>query len=85
MSFIAWLVVGLISGFLVNNFVNSTDSKMMKDILLGMGGAVVGGLIFSYAGHSSPTGIDVYSIISAFIGAVIVLLIYHALFRRPLT
>jgi len=43
---------------------------------------LVGGLIFNLFGHSAPTGINIYSIFVSFVGAVVVLLIYHGLFRR---
>ncbi|HEY1416121.1 MAG TPA: GlsB/YeaQ/YmgE family stress response membrane protein [Caulobacteraceae bacterium] len=82
MSLIAWLVVGLIAGFLASKVVNRTGSGIIMDIVLGVVGAFVGGFIFNYFGHSAPTGINFYSIFVAFVGAVIVLVIYHALFRR---
>jgi uncharacterized membrane protein YeaQ/YmgE (transglycosylase-associated protein family) len=82
MSIIAWLVVGLISGFLASKVVNKTGSGIVMDIVLGVVGAFVGGFIFNYFGHSAATGINIYSILVAFIGAVLVLLVYHAAFRR---
>ena len=48
----------------------------------GIVGAFVGGFIFNFFGHSAPDGINFYSIFVAFVGAVVVLLIYHAVFRR---
>jgi uncharacterized membrane protein YeaQ/YmgE (transglycosylase-associated protein family) len=82
MSFLAWLVVGLVSGFLASKVVNRTGSGIIMDIVLGVIGAFVGGFIFNFVGHSAPTGINIYSIFVAFVGAVIVLVIWHALFRR---
>ncbi len=82
MSFLAWLVVGLVSGFLASKVVNRTGSGIIMDIVLGVVGALVGGFIFNFFGHSAPTGINIYSIFVAFVGAVIVLVIWHALFRR---
>lgn len=82
MSFLAWLVVGLVAGFLASKVVNRTGSGIIMDIVLGVVGAFVGGFIFNYFGHSAPTGINIYSIFVAFVGAVIVLVIWHALFRR---
>ena len=84
MSLIAWLVVGLIAGFLASKVVNHTGSGIIMDIVLGIVGAFVGGWIFSAFGHSGATGINLYSILVAFVGAVVVLFIYHALFRRAL-
>ncbi len=82
MSILAWLVVGLIAGFLASKVVNKTGSGLVLDIVLGIVGAVVGGFIFNAIGHAAPTGINLYSIFVAFIGAVVVLLLYHMVFRR---
>jgi uncharacterized membrane protein YeaQ/YmgE (transglycosylase-associated protein family) len=81
-SILAWLVVGLIAGFLASKVVNKTGSGLVLDIVLGIVGALVGGFIFNAVGHSAPSGINLYSIFVAFIGAVVVLLIYHAIVRR---
>jgi uncharacterized membrane protein YeaQ/YmgE (transglycosylase-associated protein family) len=85
MSILAWLVVGLIAGFLASKVVNKTGSGVIMDIVLGIVGAMVGGFLFNSIGHSAPSGINLYSIFVSFIGAVVVLLVYHALFRRRLT
>jgi uncharacterized membrane protein YeaQ/YmgE (transglycosylase-associated protein family) len=82
MSILAWLVVGLIAGFLASKVINKSGSGLVMDIVLGVVGALVGGFIFNAIGHSAPTGINLYSIFVAFIGSVVVLLIYHAVFRR---
>jgi uncharacterized membrane protein YeaQ/YmgE (transglycosylase-associated protein family) len=82
MSILAWLVVGLIAGFLASKAVNKTGSGLLMDIVIGVVGAFVGGFIFSFFGHSAPTGINLYSILVAFVGAVVILLIYHGVVRR---
>ena len=82
MSILAWLVVGLVAGFLASKVVNKTGSGLVMDIVLGVVGAFVGGFIFNFFGHSAPTGINLYSIFVSFVGAVVVLVIYHAIFRR---
>jgi uncharacterized membrane protein YeaQ/YmgE (transglycosylase-associated protein family) len=82
MSILAWLVVGLIAGFLASKVINKTGSGLVMDIVLGVVGALVGGFLFNALGHAAPDGINIYSIFVAFIGAVIVLAIYHAVFRR---
>jgi uncharacterized membrane protein YeaQ/YmgE (transglycosylase-associated protein family) len=82
MSILAWLVVGLIAGFLASKVVNKSGSGVFMDIILGVVGALVGGFIFNFIGHSAPTGINLYSIFVSFIGAVVVLFIYHAVVRR---
>jgi uncharacterized membrane protein YeaQ/YmgE (transglycosylase-associated protein family) len=82
MSILAWLVVGLVSGWLASKVVNKAGSGLVMDLVLGIVGAFVGGFIFSLLGHAAPSGINLYSIFVSFIGAVIVLLIYHAITRR---
>ena len=82
MSILAWLLVGLIAGFLASKVVNKTGEGLVLDIVLGVVGAMVGGFLFNRFGHSGATGINLYSIFVAFIGSVIVLLIYHLVFRR---
>jgi uncharacterized membrane protein YeaQ/YmgE (transglycosylase-associated protein family) len=82
MSILAWLVVGLIAGFLASKVINKTGSGVVLDIVLGIVGALVGGFIFNAIGHSAPSGINLYSIFVAFIGALVVLAVYHMLFRR---
>ena len=82
MSFLAWIVLGLIAGFLGSKIVNKTGEGFFLDIILGIIGSVVGGWLFSMFGAQGVTGLNIYSLIVAVIGAVIVLMIYHALFRR---
>lgn len=82
MSIIAWLVVGLIAGFVASKVINKTGSGLVMDIVLGIVGAIVGGFIFNAIGHSAPDGINIYSIFVAFVGSVVVLLVYHMIVRR---
>ena len=85
MSILAWLVLGLISGFIASKIVNKSGEGMILDIVLGIIGAVVGGYIFSILGAAPVTGFNIYSMFVAVVGAIVVLLIYHALFGRRLT
>ena len=82
MSFIAWIVLGLIAGFIASKIVNKSGEGFILDIVLGVVGAVVGGWIFRAAGMSGVSGLNLYSLLVAVIGAVVFLLIYHFLFRR---
>jgi uncharacterized membrane protein YeaQ/YmgE (transglycosylase-associated protein family) len=79
MSVIAWLILGLLAGFIASQIVNRRGSGILLDIVLGIIGALVGGWLFSLFGAHEVTGINLYSLIVAVVGAVIVLLIYHAL------
>jgi uncharacterized membrane protein YeaQ/YmgE (transglycosylase-associated protein family) len=82
MSILAWLVLGLISGFIASKIVNRTGEGVFLDIILGIVGALVGGWLFNTVGHVGVTGLNLYSMFVAVVGAVIVLVVYHALFRR---
>ena len=82
MSLLAWLVVGLIAGFLASKVINKTGEGLLMDIVLGVVGAIVGGFLFNMFGYAGANGINLYSIFVAFIGAVVVLMLYHMVFRR---
>jgi uncharacterized membrane protein YeaQ/YmgE (transglycosylase-associated protein family) len=82
MGIIAWLVVGLIAGFIGSKIVNKSGEGLVRDIILGVIGAVVGGAIFQALGSSGVSGINLWSILVAVIGSVIVLVVYHALLGR---
>jgi uncharacterized membrane protein YeaQ/YmgE (transglycosylase-associated protein family) len=85
MSIIGWIFLGLIAGFIASKIVNRQGSGCLLDILLGIGGAFVGGLIFTALGESGVTGFNIYSMFVAIVGAVIVLVVFHAFFggRQP--
>jgi uncharacterized membrane protein YeaQ/YmgE (transglycosylase-associated protein family) len=82
MGIIAWLVLGLIAGFIASKIVNHTGSGIIMDIVLGVVGALVGGFLFSIFGATGVSGFNIYSMIVAIVGAVVVLWIYHALIGR---
>jgi len=82
MSIIGWIVLGLISGFIASKLVNRTGEGFVMDVVLGIVGAIVGGFIFAQFGGAGVTGFNLYSMFVAVVGAVIVLLLYHALFNR---
>jgi uncharacterized membrane protein YeaQ/YmgE (transglycosylase-associated protein family) len=82
MSILGWLVLGLISGFIASKLVNKSGEGVLLDIVLGIVGAVVGGWLFNALGHTGVTGFNIYSMFVAVVGAVVVLVVYHALVRR---
>ncbi|UFN51287.1 GlsB/YeaQ/YmgE family stress response membrane protein [Roseomonas sp. OT10] len=82
MSILAWLVLGLIAGFIASRIVNKTGSGMVLDIVLGIIGAIVGGWLFTTFGAAGVTGFNIWSMLVAVIGAVVVLLVYHAVAGR---
>jgi uncharacterized membrane protein YeaQ/YmgE (transglycosylase-associated protein family) len=82
MSIIAWIILGLIAGFIASKIVNKQGEGVILDIVLGIVGAIVGGFIFTWLGAAGVTGFNLWSVVVAIVGAIIVLLIYHAVFGR---
>lgn len=82
MSIIAWIVLGLIAGFIASKIVNKRGEGLLVDIILGIVGALVGGWLFRIFGMNGVTGFNAYSLLVAVGGAVVVLLIYHAITGR---
>jgi len=82
MSIISWIILGLIAGFIGSKIVNKQGDGMLLDIALGVVGAIVGGIIFSFFGATGITGLNIWSMIVAIVGSVVVLWAYHALSDR---
>ena len=82
MSIIGWIILGLISGFIASKIVNRTGEGFLLDIVLGIVGAIVGGFIFTALGATGVTGFNLYSMFVAVVGAIVVLVLYHAVFAR---
>jgi uncharacterized membrane protein YeaQ/YmgE (transglycosylase-associated protein family) len=88
MSMLVWIILGLISGFIASKIVNRHGEGLVVDILLGVVGAIVGGWLFATFGkfahlHKVPgvTGLNLESLLVAVVGAVAVLVVYHAIRR----
>jgi uncharacterized membrane protein YeaQ/YmgE (transglycosylase-associated protein family) len=81
MGFLAWIVLGLLAGFIGSKIVNKSGEGLLMDIVLGILGAVAGGWLFNQFGHAGVTGLNLYSLLVAVIGAVVLLVIYHAIRR----
>jgi len=79
MSVIGWILLGAISGFIASKVVNARGEGCLVNIALGLVGAMVGGFIFSEIGGSGIHGFSIYSLLVATIGAIVVLLAYHAI------
>jgi len=82
MSILGWIVLGLIAGFIGSKVVNNRGEGLLGDIVLGVVGAVVGGYLFTRFGGAGITGFNLYSMLVAVVGSIIVLVIYHAIFGR---
>jgi uncharacterized membrane protein YeaQ/YmgE (transglycosylase-associated protein family) len=81
MSILAWIVLGLIAGFIGSKLVNKSGEGVLLDIVLGIVGAVIGGWVFNFFGAAGVTGLNLYSLLVAVIGSVLFLVVYHSLRR----
>ena len=81
MSFLVWIILGLVSGFIASKIVNKQGEGWLGDIILGIIGAVVGGWLFGLLGARGVSGLNLYSVVVSIIGAVVVLFAYHAIRR----
>ena len=81
MSILAWIILGLVAGFIASKIVNRTGEGVILDVLLGIVGAIVGGWLFHTFGMRGVTGLNLYSMVVATIGAAVFLVVYHGLFR----
>lgn len=82
MGIISWIILGLIAGFIGSKIVNRQGQGFWLDIALGIIGALFGGFLFDMFGASGVTGLNIYSMIVAIVGSVVVLLIYNAITSR---
>jgi uncharacterized membrane protein YeaQ/YmgE (transglycosylase-associated protein family) len=81
MSFLAWIVLGLIAGFIGSKIVNKRGEGFFLDIILGIIGAIAGGWLMGFFGYGGVNGLNLYSLVVAVVGAIVVLLVYHAIRR----
>jgi uncharacterized membrane protein YeaQ/YmgE (transglycosylase-associated protein family) len=81
MSFVTWIVLGLVAGFIGSKIVNKQGEGFLLDIVLGVVGAIAGGWLFNFFGASGVTGLNLYSLLVAVAGAIFVLVLYHAIQR----
>ena len=82
MSIIAWLLLGLAAGFLGSKIVNNTGRGVLGDIVIGVFGALLGGYVFTLFGAHGVTGLNLWSLLVATVGSVLLLVLSYAL-RRP--
>ena len=82
MSLFAWIILGLLAGFIASHLVNHRGEGMVLDVLLGVVGAVIGGWLAHLAGYAGVTRLNAYSVVVAVIGAVLFLFVYHLIRRN---
>ena len=82
MGILSWIILGLIAGFIGSKIVDRQGQGFWLDIALGIVGALVGGFLFDLFGASGVTGFNIYSLLVAIAGSVVVLVIYNAVMGR---
>ena len=82
MGIISWIILGLIAGFIGSKIVDRQGQGFWLDIALGIVGALVGGFLFDAFGATGVTGLNIWSMIVAVVGSVVVLLVYNAVTSR---
>jgi uncharacterized membrane protein YeaQ/YmgE (transglycosylase-associated protein family) len=78
MSILSWIILGLIAGFIGSKIVERQGQGFWLNMALGIIGALVGGFLFSFFGATGVTGLNIWSMIVAVVGSIVVLLIYNA-------
>lgn len=82
MSIIGWIILGLVAGWIAAKIVDNKGKGFIVDMVLGIVGSLVGGWIFSILGATSVTGFNLWSLFVSVVGAVVVLVVYHAIAGR---
>jgi uncharacterized membrane protein YeaQ/YmgE (transglycosylase-associated protein family) len=82
MSLFAWILLGLVAGFIGSHMVNHRGEGMVLDVLLGIVGAIVGGWLAHLFGFAGITRLNVHSLVVATAGAIVFLLLYHTIRRN---
>ncbi len=80
MGVIAWIVIGLLAGWLANAILGGRGSGLLYNLAIGLVGAIVGGLIFG-ALHIVPENNFIGQLVSATVGAIVLLVIWRAIRR----
>jgi len=81
MTLFIWILLGLVAGFLASHIVNHRGEGIVLDALLGVVGAFVGGWLFQHFGYAGVNGLNTHSIMVATAGAIVLLVVYHAIRR----
>ncbi len=81
MNWIAWIVLGVIAGLIAEKVTNN-EMGLIMNLVVGLLGSVVGGWLFRMLGARGATGFDVWSIIVATIGAIILIVVVGAIRKK---
>ena len=83
MGILAWIVIGLIAGALAKLIMPGDDpGGIIVTILIGIVGAFVGGFVVNLFGGAGVSGFNIWSILVATLGAIILLAVYRLVVSR---
>ena len=85
MSTIAWIIMGTIAGFIASKVVSDQGGGLIRDLALGIVGAILGGFLFEQFGARGVTGVNVPSMLVALFGSIAVLAAYNMLLKRRIS
>lgn len=81
MGWLAWIIIGGIAGWLAG-IVMKTRQGLLMNVVIGIVGAVIGGFLFNQLGSAGVTGFNIWSLLVAFVGAVVLLGLLRLFSRR---
>ena len=81
-NFLGWIAIGLVAGFLGSKILNKTRYGLARNVLLSIVGAIAAGFLSNLLRDPAVMGVDLYSLGVAAVGALVFLIVYHAVFRR---
>jgi len=85
MHILSWMILGLVAGFVGSKVVNKRGDGILMDIIIGVVGAILGGWLFGLFGMAGVNGLNIWSLFVAVIGAIGLLMAYHAVLRRTVS
>jgi uncharacterized membrane protein YeaQ/YmgE (transglycosylase-associated protein family) len=78
MGILTWIILGAIAGWIASMIMKTNASQgLLTDVIVGIVGALVGGFVFNLLGAGGVSGFNVYSLLVAVVGSVILLWVYH--------
>lgn len=84
MGIIAWIILGALAGWIASLFMNTNDEQgAIANIIVGILGAVLGGVIMGFFGAEGVNGLNLYSLLVAVGGAAVLIALYRALRHHP--
>ena len=83
MSILTWIVLGLIVGFIANRLFDKTGESILRNIVMGVIGAVLGGELINKFGIAGATWLNMWSVLVSVSGAALFLVVYHVLQGAP--